>query len=172
MITLSQPPKFFRKARILLSQERGAAATEFAVLAPVLIFACLATIDIGLAISQKMRLDYSVRAASEAAIRDLGEAEVHGVLNLIASEHFSLASTEEGTETQTEGDVSPIPEIATNVNRFCACPESVSAAIGCSTVCTDNAKPYLYYELSASVDYEAILLPDIPLTKSLLVQVK
>ena len=138
----------------------------------MLIFACLATVDIGLAIGQKMRLDYSVRAASEAAIRDLGEEEVHGVLDLIASEHFSLASTEEGTDTQTDSGVSPSPEIATDVNRFCACPESVSAAIGCATVCTDDAKPYLYYELSASVDYEAILLPDIPLSKSLLVQVK
>ena len=136
--------------RPLLSDERGVAAIEFAFVVPVLAFACLAAADCGLAINEKMQLDDSLRAASESAMGDLGEDEVQDVLDAVAS-----------------------GSLETDVERFCACPEDVNSAVDCdSGTCAGGEDPYLYYRLSGQTEHVTFLLPNIPISASLLVQVE
>ena len=149
----------------IVCDERGASAIEFSILAPVLAFACLAAVDCGLAIGEKMSLDYSLRAASEGAIADLGESDVHDLLNAVASEQFTVAADD--AEIVSDGAVT------TEVARFCTCPEDTTTAVDCGTGgCAAAAKPYVYYRLSGQKDYLAIFLPEFPLGSSLLVQVE
>jgi pilus assembly protein CpaE len=158
-----------RRRRALLSDEGGASAIEFALVLPILVLACLATVDVGLAINERMEIDHSLRAGSEGAMRDLGEEEVHDLIDAVASEVFTVRS-----EDEDEGEI----DVSSNgldvtVERFCTCPESVGAAVSCTAGnCADEAKPYLYYRLSAEKDFATILLPTIPLESSLLVQVE
>jgi pilus assembly protein CpaE len=147
----------------LIGDERGVSAIEFAFLAPVLAFACLAAIDCGLAVREKMTVDSTVRAASEGALADLGEAEVHSLLDSLASEHFTIGASDMNAQTP----------LTTSVERFCACPENASSTVDCDTAaCAGSADPYLYYRLSAAKQHQTILLPYIPLQSSILVQVE
>jgi pilus assembly protein CpaE len=126
----------------------------------------LATVDLGLAINQKMDIDHSLRAGSEGAMIDLGQTEVRDLVEGIAAESLEVQSDDGDVETDADA-------LAVSVSRFCACPENVSATVDCSTgTCEDAAKPYLYYRLSAEMQYDPFLLPEIPLRGSVLVQVK
>ena len=150
------------KSRFSLS-EAGAAATEFALIAPVLVLACLGMVDIGMAFGERMAIDDSLRAASEGAMLDRGEAEVADLLKAAASNNFSIA---------TDGQASPA-KLLTSVQRFCACPESVNTSISCTSgTCTGGKSPYHYYRLTAEKKSASMLLPDFGLRAALLVQVK
>jgi pilus assembly protein CpaE len=146
-----------------LKSESGVAATEFSLLVPLLVLACLATVDIGLAINEKMDIDQSLRAGSEGAMMDLGQDKVRDLVQAIASENFSIASS----------SIYPADALNVTVTRFCACPGTVSPSVGCtSTGCAGSAKPYLYYRLAADKKYKSIFLPIIPLRGSVLVEVQ
>lgn len=153
-----------RSWRGLPPDERGASAIEFALVAPVLVLACLATVDLGLAIGQRMDVDQSLRAASQGAMLDLGEDEVEDLAEAIAAENSTIAP-ESGEAAATDLEIS--------VDRFCACPESASTAVDCdSGTCADDASPYLFYRLTAEKDFASLFLPAIPIRGSLLVQVQ
>ncbi|HWT30188.1 MAG TPA: TadE/TadG family type IV pilus assembly protein, partial [Propylenella sp.] len=112
-----------RSWRRATADERGASAVEFALVPPVLVVACLATVDLGMAISQKMDVDQSLRAASQGAMLDLGEDEVEDLAKAVAAENSTIAP--DSGAAATDLDIA--------VDRFCACPESVSAAVDCET---------------------------------------
>ena len=156
-----------KKQSALSRDERGTAAIEFGLLAPILVLACLATVDVGLAIGERMEIDHTLRASSIGAMGDIGEEEVRDLVEAVASESFTIRSEDpDAIGTSTE-------HLAVAVERFCACPESVSAQVNCTSgTCANSAKPYLYYRLSAEKDYSPMLLPTIPLRGSVLVQVK
>lgn len=143
--------------------ERGASAVEFALVAPVLVVACLATVDLGMAISQKMDVDQSLRAASQGAMLDLGEDEVEDLAKAVAAENSTIAPDSGAAAT----------DLDITVDRFCACPESVSAAVDCeSGTCADEASPYVFYRLTAEKEFASLFLPAIPISSSLLVQIE
>ena len=152
-----------RSWRRATADERGASAVEFALVAPVLVVACLATVDLGMAISQKMDVDQSLRAASQGAMLDLGEDEVEDLAKAVAAENSTIAP--DSGAAATDLDIA--------VDRFCACPESVSAAVDCETgTCADEASPYVFYRLTAEKEFASLFLPAIPISSSLLVQIE
>jgi hypothetical protein len=143
--------------------EAGTAAMEFALAAPVLVLACLGMVDIGMAFHERMAIDDSLRAASEGAMLDAGEAKVADLLKAAASNNFSIAS---------DGQVNS-ESLVTSVDRFCACPESTSTEVSCTaTTCEGGKTPYHYYLLSAEKKSSSNFLPHFGLQASLLVQVK
>ena len=143
--------------------EAGVAATEFALVAPVLVLACLGMVDIGMAFSERMAIDDSLRAASEGAMRDTGKAEVTDLLNAAASNNFTIAS-----DRTVRSDT-----LVTTVDRFCACPESVNTTVSCTSgACAGAKPPFAYYSLSAEKLSSSIFLRNFNLKSSLLVQVK
>ena len=163
-MALRSRSRVFRRSARLASDEGGASAIEFALVAPILVVACLATVDVGLAISQRMDVDQSLRAASEGAMLDLGEAEVEDLAEAIAAENSTIAP-ESGTPAAGNLDIT--------VDRFCACPESASVAVNCETgTCADDASPYVFYRITAEKDFASLFLPAIPIRSSVLVQVE
>ena len=152
----------------LVGEENGASAIEFALVAPVLVLACLATVDVGLAIGQKMDIDQTLRAASEGAMLDLGRDEVQDLAEAIAAENSTVASSGGG-----DGSAPAATDLEVTVDRFCACPESASTAVDCdSDSCADSKTPYVFYRLTAEKEFASLFLPTIPISGSLLVQVK
>ncbi len=166
-------PNLLRCRRPLVADEDGASAVEFALLAPILVLACMATIDVGLAISQRMHIDQSLRAGAAAAMLDpdgLTADDVKEYVEGSASGGFTIAS-EAG---EGEIDTSSNTDLSVDVEKLIACPESVSAKVpfGSVLICADNAEPYVYFRLTGETKYDAMLLPQFPLEGSILVQVE
>ena len=152
----------------ILRDQRGASAIEFALFAPLLVLACLATVDVGMAISQRMNIDYVLRAGSEGAMVDLGEDEVETLVEDAASGSFTLAP-DDGGDIST-GSPS---DLGVDVERFCSCPGTNNASANCdSPACPGGVDPYVFYRLTAAKTYNPILLPDFGLRGSMLVQVE
>jgi len=175
----STVPLLRRCRRPLLPDEDGASAVEFALLAPILVLACIATIDVGLAISQRMHIDQSLRAGAAAAMLDpdgLTADDVRDYVEGSASGSFTIAPEAGAGEIDTSSDT----DLSVTVEKLIACPESVSAKVRYGSVlsCADDADPYVYFRLTGETRYDPMLLWDqfplegIPLEGSILVQVE
>ncbi len=145
--------------RSFLREEAGASAVEFALLAPVLIFALLATADVGLAVHQKLLVDQSLRAGSEAAIRDFGQDAVRDVVS---------AAISRGNPSTYPAATRPTVAVV----RFCACPDSISTAVSCTSGTCSAKKPNTFYRLTATKVAENRILPTFQLRSSMLVAIK
>lgn len=144
--------------------QRGASAVEFALIAPVLFVGLLSTVDIGLAVTERMNLDHVLRAAARSAMADQGQDNVRKALEGIASQNFTVSS--QTTETAAENAVT------LSVERFCACAENPSARVACSTTCAGSAPTLAYYRMTAKKAYDGMILPRMDLQVALQVQVR
>lgn len=142
--------------------EDGVSAVEFALFAPILFFALVAAVDLGLAEYERMTLDHALRAGAQSAMADQGPDAVLKVVQNTASKNFTLADE----TTQTAGAVS----IA--VRRFCACAENTAVEVACSTTCSGSAPTFVYYRLSGTKIYDGMIMPDITLSPAVQVQVR
>lgn len=150
-----------RKAAELRQSERGVSAIEFALVAPVFAIALVLMVDVGLALYERMAIDHVLRSGAQAAMADPGAADVLKIMQ----------STESANVDPGRAAVTLDPPA-----RFCACPENAGvdpgSAPACTAVCTSSAPPYVYYRMSASATYDGLLLPEIPLSSSVQVQVR
>jgi pilus assembly protein CpaE len=161
-----------RRRGSLLSDERGASAIEFALLLPVLVFACMATVDLGLALNQKLELDQSLRAGAQGLMagdydnKPDATTKVKKLVETIDAE-ASAADANNQIETATN-------KIQVAVDRFCMCPEDLATKVDCTAkVCTNSVKRYKFYQISGQQNYDTMYLPaDISLTGSILVQIE
>src|SRR5687767_11414888 len=90
------------RARAFGPDTSGVAAVEFALLAPVLTFAFLSMVDLGLAANEKMRMDSALRAGAQAAFIDPGADHVREVVAAVAANDFTVSSEEGDFVTSTE----------------------------------------------------------------------
>ena len=132
----------------------GSAAIEFAIIAPVLVFAMLATADIGLAIHESFEIDQALRNGAEAALSDPGTLRVETILDAVDRTADGQADT------------------TWSVSRFCACPEMPEAETICSTTCNARRPTAIFYRIDGLRAYSGILLPDRDLIRSASVQVR
>jgi len=137
---------------------RGASATEFALLAPLLALALLSATDLGLAEYQKMSMDHALRAAAQKAMSDPGAEAARQIASEAAAANFSAAS---GADSLT-----------ISARRFCACPDNLSVEVACTTSCANGRHTYIYYRLDASKNYVGFLLPTFSLRSSAQVQIR
>ena len=56
--------------------EAGVSAVEFALFAPILFFALVAAVDVGLAEYERMTIDHVLRAGAQSAMVDQGQDQV------------------------------------------------------------------------------------------------
>ncbi|MBT8473320.1 MAG: pilus assembly protein [Marinicaulis sp.] len=155
---------FLRQTMRLLRNRDGAAAVEFAVGAPMMMFALITMTDIGLAINARMNLDQAVRSGAEFVMKDVSDEDT--VKNLVIA-----AAT--GTYSDTPGDAesSQRPNVA--VNKWCECTDNPGVTVTCTaTLCSNDMPPSIYYKVAADKTYEAIILPDIALSTQINVQVR
>jgi len=121
----------------------GVSAVEFTLFLPILIFSFLATVDIGLALYERMTIDHVLRAGSESAMADQGNASVDSV----------LAATAAASLPATKGLVlSPS-------NRYFACAESPDASVSSTATCAGGKPTGIFYRLSATKPYDGVFLP-------------
>lgn len=146
---------FSAPLRILRRGEDGVSAVEFALFAPILFFGLLATVDLGLAIYERMTIDHVLRAGAQAAMADPGKPGVLTVLNTTAAKNFPGADAPVFT-----------------VDRDCACPEAKGTVVACSTTCSGPTSTFIYYHLSGAKDYQGMIIPKIALGPKMQVQVR
>lgn len=160
--------------RRLRSNQEGLAAVEFALIAPVLIFSLLASVDLGLAGYQRMALDHVVRSAAQAAMTDPGETGVKSVLQATASKNFSSGSIHVTTDPVDPSIGYTIESDPVNLaaKRFCACPDQADTAVTCSTSCSGTVPTYIYYQMSASKMFHGSVLPQFRLSTAVQVQAR
>jgi pilus assembly protein CpaE len=151
-------PTIKRSLSRLSGDERGVSAVEFALIMPVLLFALLATIDVGFAVSERMAIDHVLRAGAQRAMADPGRQPIVAVL--------------ESTAANSSGQTIADGALALDAARYCACPGNITAAVSCTHVCTGSVPPFAYYQISASKQYAGIILPKIPLDRTIRVQVR
>lgn len=142
--------------------EAGVSAVEFALLAPVLVFALVAAVDMGLAEYERMTIDHALRAGAQSAMVDQGQAQVLAVVQNTAAKNFVI-STQNTPSTDT---------LLVSVSQFCACPDSTGTAVSCSTACTGSLPTFVYYSLSGTKIYSGMIMPAVTMSPSVLVQVR
>lgn len=155
-----------KNASLLTSFRRerdGSSAVEFAIAAPMLILSLITVTDIGLAMQQRMNLDQSVRAGAEFAMNNVSD------VNTI-SEMVKSAAT--GAYGQNRNDVSSNTPTVTVPPSYCECPDARGTAVACSVLCTGDIPPSIFYDISATRNYDAIFIPDFTLASQITVQVR
>jgi Flp pilus assembly protein TadG len=146
--------------RRLGEHEEGAAAIEFAIVAPLFVVALLGGIDLGLAEYDHMQLDHVVRGAAQVAQADPGVTIVGAAAQRLSEAYFPSTS---------------LPTV--DVRLFCACPEAMDTALGsCDTTCVAangnvNA-PYIFYTVSGRRAVKLMFLSSFTLQSSAKVQIR
>lgn len=154
-----------KRAASLKSSEDGVAAIEFSLIAPILFFSLLATIDAGMAINERMVVDQALRAGAEQAMYDPGAPAVESVARDAARQAFSV-----------DGSGGSLGNMSVNVVEFCTCPAASGIQVACSALCTapsgDQSVPYKYYRLSGQKTYQSIIIPAMTFNSEMTVQVR
>ncbi|MXQ10689.1 TadE/TadG family type IV pilus assembly protein [Microvirga makkahensis] len=152
------------RARVHLAalsrDQRGVAAVEFALFAPILIGGLLSMVDIGLAVTERMNLDHVLRAGVHAAMAGREEQAILKVLETTASEHFSLAGSTPETSTGNP--------VTLRVTCMCSGENGTEEC----TACAGSNRAHVYYRLSAEKLYNGVFLKELRLQTSIEVQLR
>ncbi len=150
-------------AHAFARSDRGTSAIEFAICAPVLIIGLLIVTDVGLAVTDRMRLDQAVRSGAEFAMNSVDDA------NTIKDMVKASATGAYGTALN-DVDSGDIPTVA--ADKFCECPDAPGVAASCSALCTGDVVPYAYWRIGATKQYSGIFIPSLPLSTEITVQTR
>lgn len=152
-----------QRLRRVMRNDDGVSAIEFALFAPMLVFALLAMVDVGLAVAERMTIGHILRAGAQGATEHIGEAAVDRMLRSTARDMMPVtASGIAGNDTT----------LSLDVDMFYSCPATPAVAVAPATTCAGNQPTQVFYALSASKTYTGLILPSFPLSRSLLVQVR
>lgn len=158
-LTMKRPRGLIEK---WLGNDEGTSAVEFALFAPVMFFALVATVDVGLAEYERMTIDHVLRAGAQSAMADQGQDKILKIVQDTASRNFTLSG-------QTTINATAL---SVAVDRFCACPDSPTAAVGCATTCMGSTPTFVYYRVSAAKIHAGMIMPAITMKSSVQVQVR
>jgi pilus assembly protein CpaE len=154
----------------LRRDDDGVAAVEFSLFAPILFFCCLATVDLGMALNERMTIGHVLRAGAQSAMGNPGEMEVKKVLEETAKGSNFSVSVVSGSDNAYASASSDTLTIG--VERYHACPEEPEVKVAEGTVCADDEPTYVYYRMAAGKIYEAMILPRITFGPALEVQIR
>jgi len=149
-------------ARKFRRDDKGVAAMEFGLVAPILFFGLLSAIDLGLAVNERMEVNHVMRAGAEAAINKSDEATVLAIMAATAQQNMTVDINGQGAP----GDLS------LTVNQYCACPDATDTEVACSTICTGNVPTYVYYQIDGSKSYTGMFIPNISFAPTMRVQIR
>lgn len=142
----------------------GIAAAEFAIAAPLMFFGLVIMADLGIATNEHMKLDQAVRAGADFIMSDVtDESQLEQMVIAAATGAYN--------ETPSQQEISQRPNVS--VVMTCECPEAPGVPVPCSgTLCANLLPASMYYKLSASKTYDAMLWADIPLSADFTVQTR
>ena len=146
----------------------GLAATEFAILGPVLSIILIMVIDVGLAVHERMELDQSLRVGADFAMNNsVDPAFLERMMVSAASGEY--VETDTGNQTR---DASSSPFNAT-ATAYYFCPEEPGIEVAEDyRNCNDNVVPLMGFQLELEQTHKAIFLGDMMLKSKLSVQVQ
>lgn len=130
----------------------GVSAVEFSLLAPFMVVGAISTVDAGMAVYDKMMISQVLRAGSHSAIAAENVDDVRTILEATAADNFTVAA----------GDPAP-GELALDVTQYCACPEALATEVACTATCADDVTPTRFYDLTASLEFNGVMLPNFTL---------
>lgn len=146
-----------------IRNKKGSSAVEFAVGAPVLLIGLIIVTDVGLAVSDRMKLDQSVRAGAEFAMNSV-EDEV------TLEDMVKSAATGAYGSQLNDIDSNDVPTV--DVTKTCECPDATGTSVDCDQLCTGEIVPSIYYDFAASKSYQGIFIPDFTMQTEMKVQVR
>lgn len=149
--------------KTFLKDKRGSSAVEFAVGAPVLLIGLIIVTDVGLAVSDRMNLDQSVRAGAEFAMNSVEDETT-------LEDMVKSAATGAYGDQMNDINSSDVPEV--DVTKTCECADGPGVAVSCTDLCTGELPPSIYYGFVASKDYQGIFIPDFTMQTEMKVQVR
>ena len=139
--------------RGVLNCTSGISAVEFSLLAPFMVVGAFSTVDVGRAIYDKMMINQVLRSGAHSAIAAQSEAAVRQILEDTASDNFTVAAGAPGPG-----------ELSISVSSYCVCPLDLNTQVDCSTICVPSLEPTQFYDLSAQLIFDGVMLPDITLS--------
>lgn len=151
-----------KPSRSLLRDDSGLSAVEFALLAPVLAFALVASVDLGRAQYERMTIDHAVRAGAQRATADPGQTAILATTSATASKNFTVSASSTVSATA----------LTLDVQRFCTCPESTGVSVACTATCAAAAPTFIFYRISGAKKYSGMILPTISIGAAAQVQVR
>lgn len=141
--------------RRLLGDSSGAAAVEFALLAPLLILAFLGMVDLGFANYEHMRLDQIARDAAEAAMAGRQPAELVPLLDPATDPKRSI-----GGRAMTY-----------SLKRVVQCAESsLPLSNPTGVICADGRPPPVFIDITLNLIHPGFVLGEFRLESHLRVQ--
>jgi Flp pilus assembly protein TadG len=124
--------------RFLYDDQYGTLATEFALIAPILILMMLTTVDVGLGFYRNMQVQNAAQAGAQYAV-------LHGFNQTNISNAITAATSNSSISA------SPAPV------QFCGCPsESGISATTCETLCPSGSAPGTYVTASAQSTFHTV----------------
>lgn len=147
----------------------GSAVVEFAIYAPMLVFGCMATIDLGRAVYEQMSLAEVLRVGAERAMANAEPAAIKQHMEATAEGEFVIAS-----ESTPDTTISTATDALTlSARRYCACPEAPGTELAsCSSTCSNSAPPSIFIRLEAAKTFKGTILPGMSLASRNDVQVR
>jgi len=150
-------------AHAFARSDRGTSAIEFAICAPVLIIGLLIVTDVGLAVTDRMRLDQAVRSGAEFAMNSVDDADtIQDMVKASATGAYGTALS--------DVDSDDIPTVT--AEKFCECPDAPGVVASCSALCTGENVPFAYWRIGATKLYSGVFIPSLPLSTEITVQTR
>ncbi len=135
--------------RRILADRSGVSVVEFAIGAPLLIFALLMMVDVAGGITMRMDMDRSVRAGAQAAMSLINDTAI--IRDLV----LESAGDSDG--------------LAVDVALNCRCG---SVATACTTACASGDEASVFIEIAATRRFSGMLFGDRELVSSTSLQVR
>ena len=135
--------RFLRRLR---RHSSGAAAVEFALIAPVLAGLLLPMVDFGIGAYEKMRVESAAEAGAQYALANA------------SSYSASLITTAVQSATT-------LASVAVTPNESCNCitNSTIGTAISCTSTCADGSTPGTFISVATQVSYIPMLsYPGVP----------
>ena len=133
----------------LIRSREGVAAIEMGLVTPIVVIGFLLMADLGMALGERMDLDRYVRAGAQAVMSLVTEpTEVKDLV---------LASSDGAKD------------VTVTVDKSCSCG---STATGCTSLCSAQAPPSVFINISATKPYSGFMLPAFTLESRTHVQVR
>ncbi len=152
-------------ARKFRRDDSGVAAMEFGLVAPILFFGLLSTVDLGMAINERMEVNHVLRAGAEAAINKSDEDTVLAVMAATAAQNMTVNIGDDDNQ-------GAYGALSLTVNQYCACPDATEVEVACTTICPGDVPTYVYYQLDGAKTYSGMLIPNISFAPTMRVQIR
>ncbi|RCS23047.1 pilus assembly protein [Phyllobacterium salinisoli] len=157
--------------RFLVSENKGASAIEFAVIAPVFALILAGSLDLGMAVYSRFQLDSTVSSAASYALvnssmvsSENGSELAKRIASLIAVRAGNTGATvvvNNGPDAGYDGVVIKVSQQSSNANK-CYCPTGSARSLvwgamkECGALCPDGTRAGKFVAIAVQQPYKPL----------------